>query len=211
MRAPILSPATLLLHGRLALGRAGWSTIIAWALLLGGTCACVGGLPYLRVMVAQRQADLDLAATRVARAAHAPAPPAPPPPLAQRNLQAFYDALGDVRYAEQDLAVLFDEAARQGLTLVQGDYKLAYDKAGLFYTYVLQLPVTGRYAAIRDFSRQMLVSVPYLALDEISIKRQAVGDASVEARLRLTLYLDGPADYLAAPSGVASPDKGHAP
>ncbi|TWB64025.1 hypothetical protein [Nitrospirillum viridazoti] len=186
---------TLLLRARLALGRAGWTSLLAGALFIAGAAAFLIGLPTLQTRVDARQADLAQVTARVARAGRQPRPAAAPLPPAQRNLQAFYDALGDVRYVDQDVAVILDEADRQGLTIAQADYKLGYEKNGLYHVYTMQMPVTGSYAAIRAFCRQVLLSLPYAALEEISVKRAAIGDATVEARLRLALYLDGPADY----------------
>ncbi|MEA1648667.1 hypothetical protein UAJ10_06525 [Nitrospirillum sp. BR 11164] len=186
---------TLLLRARLALGRAGWTSLLAGALFIAGATAFLIGLPALQARVDARQADLAQLTARVAKAGRLPPPAAPPLPTAQRNLQAFYDALGDVRYVDQDVAVILDEADREGLTIAQADYKLGYDKAGLYHVYTMQMPVTGSYTAIRAFCRQVLLSLPYAALEEFSVKRAAIGDATVEARLRLALYLDGPADY----------------
>ncbi|MEA1673182.1 hypothetical protein [Nitrospirillum sp. BR 11163] len=189
------SAPTLLLRARLALGRIGWTTLLAGTLFLAGTAAFLIGLPALQARLDARQNDLAQLTARVSHAARQPQPATAPLPSAQRNLQAFYDALGDVRYVDQDVAVILDEADRQGLSIAQADYKLGYDKAGLYHVYTMQMPVTGSYAAIRDFCRQVLLSLPYAALEEVSVKRSAIGDATVEARLRLALYLDGPADY----------------
>ncbi|WP_049974694.1 hypothetical protein [Azospirillum sp. B4] len=142
---------TLLLRARLALGRIGWTTLLAGALFLAGASAFLIGLPALQARVEARQGALAQVTARAARAARQPPPAAAALPPAQRNLQAFYDALGDVRYADQDVAVILDEADRQGLTIAQAEYKLGYDKAGLYHVYTMQMPVTGSYAAIRDF------------------------------------------------------------
>jgi hypothetical protein len=180
---------TLLLRARLALGRAGWTSLLAGGVFITGVAAFLIGLPTLQARVEARQTDLAQVTARQ------PKPSATPLPPAQRNLQAFYDALGDVRYVDQDVAVILDEADRQGLTIAQADYKLGYEKSGLYHVYTMQMPVSGSYAALRAFCQQVLLSLPYAALEEVSFKRAAIGDATVEARLRLALYLDGPADY----------------
>jgi hypothetical protein len=113
------------------------------------------------------------------------APPAPPPD----NLAAFYGALGDRHGAEQQVKTLFDLAARSGLVLRQGEYKPGYDRNAHVYTYQVNLPVKGSYASIWQFAMAALRALPFASLDDISFRREAIGDATVEARLRLTLYL----------------------
>ena len=60
------------------------------------------------------------------------------------------------------------------------------------YTYQVTLPVKGSYGAVWKFGMLALRAIPFASLDEISFRRDAIGDAAVEARLRLTLYLAGP-------------------
>jgi len=51
------------------------------------------------------------------------------------------------------------------------------------------LPVQGSYAQIRGFVSAVLEQVPAAVLEEVSLKRDSVESARVEARIRLTLYL----------------------
>lgn len=196
-----LTVGALVLRARIALARHG-GPVLAAALLLAGAGACLVLLPTLRAEVAARGQDVRLLQERAAVARANPVHDAPPPPPSERNAQDFYAALGDVRLAEHDLQVLFDEAQDQGLRIEQADYKLGYDANGRFYIYTVQMPVSGSYAAIRDFCRQLLRAVPYAALDDISLRRGTTGDGGVEARLRLTFYLDGPPDYAAGIAGT---------
>ncbi len=115
----------------------------------------------------------------------AAAPPAP----AVDNLDAFYAALGPRRYAEQQVRTLFALAGKNGLSLSQGEYKAGYDRNARVSTYQVNLPVKGSYAAIWQFAMGALREIPFASLDDISFRRDTIGDPSVEARLRLTLYL----------------------
>lgn len=105
------------------------------------------------------------------------------------NLALFYDTLGERRYAEQQVRTLFALAAKTGLVLSQGEYKSAYDQNGRFHTYQVNLPVKGSYGAIWKFGMLALRAIPFASLDEISFRRDTIGDPAVEARVRLTLYL----------------------
>lgn len=113
-----------------------------------------------------------------------------PPQSANENLALFYRSLGERGHAEKQLRILFTLADKAGLVLNKGEYREAFDSNAKLYTYQLTLPVKGSYRAIRDFAMQSLREIPFSSLDDISFRRDAIGDANVEARLRFTLYLN---------------------
>jgi len=113
------------------------------------------------------------------------APAAAAPATDDYHLALFESALGERRNAEQGVKTLFALAAKSGLTLRQGEYKSAYERNARLHTY----QVKGNYGAIWQFALGALRAIPFAALDEISFKRDAIGEANVEARLRLTFYL----------------------
>ena len=127
-------------------------------------------------------------ARRVA-AQPAPAAALAPPAGDDERLRLFYDTLGARRQTERQLEILFAQADKAGLVLRQGEYKAAYDRNARLHTYQVTLPVKGSYGAIWQFALGALGALPFAALDELSFKREAIGQADVEARLRLTLYL----------------------
>jgi hypothetical protein len=197
--------ARLWLRLHLALLRANSLTLVAAFVLL----AVLGTLWWSAYAVGALQAQqaahdaqaVRAAATAAARAgvarvaATAPVSMAPAPVSAADNLAAFYGALGERRYAEQQVKTLFGLAAKSGLSLAQGEYKSAYDRNAQVWTYQVNLPVRGSYAAIWQFAFGALRAIPFASLDDIGFRRDAIGDPQVEARLRLTLYLsDRPGD-----------------
>jgi hypothetical protein len=170
---------------RLRLALSGWSPVAVGAGLL-----CIGGIAALAWLV-QAGGLLDRQQELGRHLAALPASPvkAAPPPSANQNLALFYGALGERRYAEQQVKTLFGLAARCGLVLRQGEYKAGYDRNARLYTYQVNLPVKGSYRAIWQFAMMALRAIPFASLDEIGFKREAIGEANVEARLRLTFYL----------------------
>ena len=144
----------------------------------------------------EKEAFRVLSARRAnAEQARAAAPaPVPVPEPARDNLDAFYGSLGERRYAEQQVKILFGLAAKSGLVLRQGEYKSAYDRNAGVHTYQVNLPVKGSYEAIWQFAMAALRAIPFASLDDISFRRDAIGDPTVEARLRLTFYLREGAD-----------------
>jgi hypothetical protein len=189
-----LSFGGLVLRVRLAV-RANPLLAVTGAMFL----ACAAVLAWTVHATIRLDAERDaLVAARAARLAAAPAPkaglamqPAPAVPLAPPldNLDAFYAALGPRRYAGQQVKTLFSLAAKNGLALSQGEYKTGYDRNARVTAYQVNLPVKGSYSAIWQFAMGALRAIPFASLDEISFRRDAIGDPAVEARLRLTLYL----------------------
>jgi hypothetical protein len=142
---------------------------------------------------AERNALVAARAARQAAVTDAaqPSVEAPAQPVVQPAdpLDAFYAALGPRRYAEQQVKTLFALAAKNGLSLSQGEYKTAYDRNARLTTYQVNLPVKGSYGAIWKFALGTLRTIPFASLDDIGFRRDSIGDPAVEARLRLTLYL----------------------
>jgi hypothetical protein len=183
--------SAIVLRLRLALMALGPVFCAAALLLLVGGAALAwllpqGALQGERQLVALRQAALPVQTE--AKAA---------PVSANDNLLHFYDALGEKRYAEQQVKTLFGLAAKAKLSLSQGEYKSAYERNARLHTYQVNLPVKGSYGDVWQFGLMALRAIPFASLDEISFKRDGIGDAQVEARVRLTLYLaDKPAGAL---------------
>ena len=51
------------------------------------------------------------------------------------------------------------------------------------------LPVKGEYRQIRRFLAALPAEIPIIALEDVQFSRQNVGDSTVEARIRMALYL----------------------
>jgi hypothetical protein len=180
MNAPALS--AVLLRLRLWLSALGPVACGAAVLCLAGALALAWLLPERALQGQRRAVALGLAALPQPAAVQAP-------PDADANLALFYDTLGERRYAEQQVKTLFALAAKTGLVLSQGEYKSALDQNGRFHTYQVNLPVKGNYGAIWQFGMLALRAIPFASLDEISFRRDTIGEPAVEARLRITLYL----------------------
>lgn len=170
----------LVLRARLALARAGAPACTAIALCVAGAAGWGWLLPQRAAQAQLMAQPLPVPSTLVS---------APPPPSANQNLAGFYEVLGERRYAEQQIKILFGLAAKSGLALNQGEYKAAYDKASRVGTYQILLPVRGSYASVWQFTMLALRELPFASLDELSFRRDAIADPTVEAKIRLTLYL----------------------
>lgn len=113
----------------------------------------------------------------------------PPADGAAEQLRQFHQFFPDRNSLPEWLAKLYETAAENGVALDQGQYQLSHDGKGAMWRYDIVLPVRGSYPQVRKFLAQTLVRIPALALQGISFERQKVGDAMLEANIRLTLYL----------------------
>ena len=81
-------------------------------------------------------------------------------------------------------------AERNGLSLNQGEYKATRDKVGRLVRLQMTLPVKGEYSQIRRFLSALPAETPIIALENVQFARQNIADSTVEARIRLALYLE---------------------
>lgn len=173
---------------RLALIRFGWGIGVALLLVAAGTLAWLFAIPAGngKVFILQEEIASAQQAQRIQQA-KAAAPPAKS--VTEENLARFNTALGDPRSTEQQIKTLFAIGKKTGLILNQAEYKLIHNKSGRYYAYQIQLPLKGSYTAIRKFCEQTLLEIPFVALNDIEFKREAIANGMLEARLRFTLYL----------------------
>lgn len=113
----------------------------------------------------------------------------PAEPSAEARLGAFYQSFPAPDSAPAWLEKLYAAAGKESLMLESGDYKLTPDKSGRLLRYAISLPVRGSYVQVRRFVRAALDENPALALSDIHLKRDAIGNAAIEARIQFILYL----------------------
>ncbi len=180
-----LNFSALALRMRLAIMALGPVLCIACLMIIAGAAALAWLLPQRALQAERHQLALRMATMPASTSATVKLPAA----TANQNLELFYATLGEQRYAEQQVKTLFALAGKSNLSLSQGEYKSAYDRNGRLHTYQVTLPVKGSYGQVWSFGLAALRSIPYASLDELSFKRETIGDAQIEARLRLTMYL----------------------
>ena len=121
-----------------------------------------------------------------------------PQQVTKDDITKFYARFPNGDSLPKRLSLINDTAAKQGLLLNRGDYKLTQIKAspinsksGQLSRYEIVLPVTGQYSQIRQFIAQVLYELPALALSEMQIKRENTLAPTVDARLVFVLMLQG--------------------
>lgn len=102
--------------------------------------------------------------------------------------QRLLDRFPSENQLNSELGRLVELAIQQGLQVPSGDYRLMPGKDGLFDRYVLTLPIKGSYLAIRRFVTTARSEFPDLAVEDITLRRDTIGSAEVEAQLRFVLF-----------------------
>jgi hypothetical protein len=133
------------------------------------------------------RADLLDEASRLEQRPRAAGPAEKGTPAEQ--LATFYAFLPPAQSSPDWLGKIHAAALAKGLVLRSGEYRLDRVADQKFARYQITLPVVGSYAQIRGFVGQVLADVPAAALEEITLRRESAASPTLEARIRLTLYL----------------------
>lgn len=158
-------------------------------LLLALTCACALGV----LASLWQRAELDVARSKAASGAEQALlrvlPVAPSPAMRDREaLQAFLHGLPEAATIPESVRSLLDEAEKQGLATVKGDYQLQVDAAAGFARYRMALPVQGSSAQVRRFIALSLVAQPSLGIDSLQLRREQIASDRIDARINWVLY-----------------------
>lgn len=169
-----------------------WARQMGWRSMAGLGLVMLAGVVYLGAAIpAQtRLTDLQEQARSVrefARAAGRSA--ASGTERTDSQLAQFYALLPDKASAPDWLGKIFAAARSESLLLEQGDYKFRPGRNGRVASYEISLPVRGTYVQVQGFIAGVLDAVPAAALDDVVLKRDAIGSPEVEAGIRFTLFM----------------------
>lgn len=165
----------------------GWPAVLALALLAFGLYLTLWAMPDLQAeqsrTMRRKVAQLSLQLQRREAASRAGRDPR----------DEARDALPALAERGKVTGKLLELLTRSGLNPGRVDYVVQSEPLQLSRLHV-SLPVTGTYPQVRRFIAQVLNQLPYAALDNLQIDRQAVGFAvvdgmqSVQVVMHLSLY-----------------------
>jgi hypothetical protein len=112
-------------------------------------------------------------------------------PIAADQLTRFYGMFPTQQQLPQRLKEIYAVADQRAVRLEQGEYKLQAERGARLARYQMVFPLRGRYDEIRGFVGDVLDLMPTLALEDLSLKREAAGDERLDARIRFVLYVRG--------------------
>lgn len=162
----------------------GWPGMLGFGLLLG--CAVVASVVLLPATRQLQQMERDVAQLRNGMSQHRGQWIDRSP---QAALKAFYRVLPQESSAPEHISAIFNAADASGIDLDKVEYALVREHTAGLSRYQVILPVQGTYPDIRRFIIELLNTMPALAINELSFKREDVSSPEVEARVRLTIYL----------------------
>jgi len=111
------------------------------------------------------------------------------PGYSREALGAFYSFFPPSNHLSDQIRKIYAAAERQNVQLEQGDYRASKDSAGELVRYQISLPLKGSYTQIRKFIAAVLSDLPNVSLESIQFERQRVGDPTVEAKIKLVMFL----------------------
>lgn len=159
---------------------------------LAGLAVAAGGLAiYLfAVLPAERQAQSGAAQLEQLRMQ--PKPPSVAEPSRRGDgaaLAEFYGQFPAMHHLPGMLKTLHALAQKHDIVLDRADFKFGRAEGDKLLRYEITLPVKCSYLHLRSFIDEAARQLPTMGLSEISLKREAVGDSLVQARLNFILYL----------------------
>lgn len=161
----------------------GWPGIVGLALAV---CVCVFYFSTLRAERSRLEAlQQHIATVRDQSRLSDSAGPA----SASERLAAFYGFFPRPDELPDLLDRIFAVAKGQGLQLEHGDYRVVPDSTGELMQFQLTLPVRGTYPQIRNFVDGAMLGVSTLSLDSIQFERQKVGESTLDAKVKMALYV----------------------
>ncbi len=154
--------------------------IIALALLLAGVVFYFVSIRPLQtgIVLAQRTVDPQRVAVK---------PVVKSTPTLQ--LAEFYKYFPAENKAPVWLGKLVEVAGEHGLSLNDAEYKVSQDKVGQLIRMKIAFPVQGKYPQIREFLAALVNEIPSMALENVEFVRNTIADTSVEAKIKVVLYL----------------------
>lgn len=171
-------------------------TLRQWARRLGRTglagLALLALALLLRVTdVAPLEAEIAAGETRIAELESAAKVRTERAPEARAVVRAELPARATptIKQAADRVRELERLAEKHKLALLRGQYAPTPVPGTTLVRWQILLPISAPYPQLRAFVADSLAAMPTLALDDIRLKRDKIGDHTVEADLRFNLYL----------------------
>jgi len=143
---------------------------------------------FLSAALPERERVAELKQT-AARASRTTAPEAGRDSDIAEDLSTFYSFFAESRSLPGALAIMNAAVDSSGMAFEAGEYRLSRDGALKLARYEVMVPLHGSYAQVRNFVAALLQDMPHVAIDDVVIKRDSVDATTIEARLRLSIYL----------------------
>jgi Tfp pilus assembly protein PilO len=161
---------------------AGWPALVGGVLIISSLAMVASATGPMREQIA--------AADQQRRQLHASARNRVAEPVpAQTQLHNFYAKFPARSTLPDALMTLHRVANSNGLKDTRADFRDAPESGTPLVRVRIDIPVSGSYAAIRNWAVELLETLPTLTLDGMELRRASIGSQQVEARVRFQLLL----------------------
>jgi len=169
-----------------------WGSLLGLpgAIGMAGLVLCLG-LYFSVVQPAQQRLDTarynaSSMQERIARAGEVLKDKAHP---LDEQLATFYSIFPSEHGVTDWIGKIAEIAQRDGLNLLEAEYKADRDKTGKLIRIQMRVPLKGEYQKIRKFLSDLRTEIPIVSLDQVEFERQKVGDSLVDAKVILAIFL----------------------
>ena len=171
----------LMAHLRFQLHQHGWPAWLGLALVVAAA-----GLHFFGVEPANERAAALRAQQSSLRANLAVK--APVVETSEQKAAAFYGGL-PVTGALETVDAIHRAAAKHGVKVTTGEYRLLREGGARVVRYQITLPARASYPRLRNWLADVMSLAPSLALDEVNFRREDAGQDAVDARVRFTFLM----------------------
>lgn len=162
----------------------GWTGGIGLALLAS---ACVLGLSLL--LPAREESDaLHHELQQLERKLITAGSPEGPATSLRQQFDEFFSSLPRQDQINAQLALLNELAARNHLTLRNGEYRTTSGKGGRIARLQITLRTQGSYSDVRRFLQELPTLLPALSVSRLSMSRQKPSDTALETNVEFALF-----------------------
>jgi hypothetical protein len=180
-----MTPQHVVAYLRFQLERHGWPAAVGIALIVSAVGLQFFGVQQARSRAAEVRAE---AVAQHQRQAQRPTQDE----TASKRLATFYASLPTSDDNLEAIETIHQAAEKNGVKLVNGEYRLVRDGSARLLRYQITLPARASYPHLRAWLAEVMNAVPTAALTDISFQRDDIGSDSVVANVRLTLFLRAP-------------------
>jgi len=109
-----------------------------------------------------------------------------------QQIGEFVSAFPPLSQNSENLNQVFTSAKRFNIQLPKGDYQVKKDATAPLVIVTATYPLNADYAAIRDFTADVLLAVPNASMDELRMARSAAGSNVLESVVRFSFVYQRP-------------------
>ncbi len=171
-----------------ALRRLGAGGLVALGGLLGALLLAAW-LPLLEREGLELRAEFDARSASLSRSA--PAVVVRRVPVGEQ-IGEFVQTFPPLSQHAGDLRRVFASAHQRNMRLPKGEYQVRNETDAPLVTVTATFPVVADYRALRDFSADVLKTLPHVALDELRMTRAGAGSAALESSVRFSFVYRRP-------------------